>query len=251
MTNNRAASRDEVLFAFHEACERPSPELILEWATQYPQFADDIREHAEHLLAWAAHEDRSGAPDDDAQVTRSWSRALNAMYNAEREEAAAHAVSPSQPVERRFGSRRLPRLTWSHESASTRDIPLVGCAPCGSPLLAEQNLLGLVPVPQSAMQAGRTYFLLEAKGDSMTEAGIEDGCLVLVHQQDIAESKDIVVALAEDEATIKELQRTHDRMLLIPHSRNPSHQAIELRDDFRVQGVAIATLERGVGDSAD
>lgn len=256
MTKNRTESRDEVLFAFHEVCERPSPETILEWTTRYPQFADDIREHAERLIGWAVHEDRSDAPADDALVTHSWSRTLNAMYNAEREERdASQSPDPSlsaQSIERRSSSRRLPRLLRSgFETAQTIDIPLVGCAPCGSPLLAEQNLLGSVPVPASAVQSGRTYFLLEAKGDSMTEAGIEDGCLVLVRQQDVAENKDIVVALVDEEATIKELQRTRDRVLLIPRSRNSSHRTIELRNDFRVQGVAVATLDDVSADGVD
>lgn len=243
MTKNRTEGRDEVLFAFHEACERPSPETILEWTTKYPEFADDIREHAEQLIAWATREDTSDAVADEALITRSWSRTLNAMYNAEREEVAARQDSHPQSIERRSSSYRLPRLLESGcETTRTLDIPLVGCAPCGSPLLAEQNILGMVRIPASAVQSGRKYFLLRARGDSMTEVGIEDGCLVLVRQQDVAENKDIVVALIDEETTIKELQRTRHSVLLVPHSRNASHQPIELRDDFRVQGVAVATL---------
>jgi len=74
MTKNRTEGRDEVLFAFHEACECPSPEVILEWTTRYPEFADDIREHAEQLMAWATHKDTSDARSDEALVTRCWSR---------------------------------------------------------------------------------------------------------------------------------------------------------------------------------
>jgi SOS regulatory protein LexA len=252
MTKNRTERRDEVLFAFHEACERPSPETILEWTTRYPEFADDIREHAEQLMAWATHEDTSDARTDEAMVARSWSRTMNAMYNAEREEIAARQNSHSQPIERGSSSYRLPRLLWDGcETARTLAIPLVGCAPCGSPLLAEQNVLGMVRIPASAVQSGRRYFLLRARGDSMTEVGIEDGCLVLVRQQDVAENKDIVVALIDEEVTIKELQRTRHNVLLVPHSRNLSHQPIELRDDFRVQGVAVATLADGSVDGLD
>lgn len=252
MTKNRTEGRDEVLFAFHEACECPSPETILEWTTRYPEFADDIREHAEQLMAWATHEDTSDARSDEALVTRSWSRTLNAMYNAEKEEIAVRQNSQTQSIERRSSSYRLPRLlTGTCETACTLDVPLVGCAPCGSPLLAEQNVVGMVRIPASALQSGRTYFLLRARGDSMTEVGIEDGCLVLVRQQDAAENKDIVVALIDEEATIKELQSTRHNVLLVPRSRNASHQPIELRDDFRVQGVAVATLSDGFVEGLD
>jgi SOS regulatory protein LexA len=253
---NRTKSRDEVLFAFHEACERPLPEIILEWTMRYPQFADDIREHAEKLMAWAAQENKLDASADEALITRSWSRTLNAMYHAESEERATNQSSnpsiPAQPIERGSSPRCLPRLIASgFETVQTTDIPLVGCAPCGSPLLAEQNLLGVVRIPASFVQSGRRYFLLRAKGDSMTEVGIEDGCLVLVRQQDVAENKDIVVALVDEEATIKELRRTRDSVSLIPRSSNSAHQAIELRDDFRVQGVAVATLVDGSADGLD
>lgn len=252
MTKNRTEGRDEVLFAFHEACERPSPETILEWTTRYPELADDIREHAEQLMAWATQQVTSDARTDEALITRSWSRTLNAMYNAEREEIAARQNSHPQPTERRSGPYRLPRLLRDRcETARTLDVPLVGCAPCGSPLLAEQNVLGVVRIPASAVQSGRTYFLLRAQGDSMTEVGIEDGCLVLVRQQDVAENKDIVVALIDEEATIKELQRTRDNVFLVPRSRNASHHPIELRDDFRVQGVAVATLADVFVDGLD
>ena len=101
---NRTETRDEVLFAFHEACECPSPEVILEWTTRYPEFADDIREHAEQRLAWLAREDRPDAQADDAMIARGWSRTLNAIYNAEKEEQgadqAACQVTLAQLIER-------------------------------------------------------------------------------------------------------------------------------------------------------
>ncbi|MGO9545366.1 MAG: hypothetical protein ACLPPF_11295 [Rhodomicrobium sp.] len=99
-------TRDEVLFAFHETCERPSPEVILEWTTRYPEFAEDIREHAEQRLAWLAREDHPGAQVDDGVIARGWSRTLNAIYHAEKEEEqiaeyAGNQVTLAQLIEDR------------------------------------------------------------------------------------------------------------------------------------------------------
>lgn len=76
----------------------------------------------------------------------------------------------------------------------------------------------------------------------MTEAGIADGALVLVRQQPTANNGDIVVALVDDEATIKELRRSDDAVVLMPKSKNGLHKPIVLRRDFLVQGVVTATL---------
>lgn len=125
---------------------------------------------------------------------------------------------------------------------STIEVPLVGAAPCGAPLLAQENVEGIIPVSTSLARPGQRYFLLRAVGDSMTEVGIEDGNLVLVRRQPTAEIGDVVVALVDDEATIKELRRSADAVALTPRSRNKAHKAIILRRDFQVQGVVVATL---------
>ncbi len=128
------------------------------------------------------------------------------------------------------------------DNDSTVEVPLVGTAPCGSPLLAQENLQGMIPVSTRLARPGQRYFLLRAIGDSMTEVGIEDGSLVLVRQQPTAEVGDVVVALVDDEATIKELRRSADAVALTPRSNNKAHKPIILRRDFEVQGVVVATL---------
>lgn len=76
--------RDEVLFAFHEACEHPTAEQIMEWTTKYPEFAEDIAAHAEYLLASEAQQDLQIKQPDEADVARSWSWTLNAIFEAEK-----------------------------------------------------------------------------------------------------------------------------------------------------------------------
>jgi repressor LexA len=76
----------------------------------------------------------------------------------------------------------------------------------------------------------------------MNLAGIQDGGLVLVRQQSTADPGQIVVALIDDEATIKEFRRTGGAVTLLPHSDNPRHKPIILTGDFAVQGVVITAL---------
>ena len=124
----------------------------------------------------------------------------------------------------------------------TVEIPLVGIAPCGAPLLAEQNIEARIPVSIRLARPPHRYFLLRAIGDSMDQAGIEEGDLVLVRQQPAAENGDRIVALIDDEATIKEFRGTKGAVVLRPRSSNPTHQPIVLTTDFQVQGVVVATV---------
>jgi hypothetical protein len=80
---NRAEDRDEVLFAFHRACNDPTAEQIIEWTSRFPQFADDIRTHAALLKDWAAREGLPAEEPDETMLARGRSRALDALYNAE------------------------------------------------------------------------------------------------------------------------------------------------------------------------
>jgi repressor LexA len=128
--------------------------------------------------------------------------------------------------------------------ARTVDIPLVGTVTCGTPILAQENIEGYIPVSVSLAKPGFKYFLLRAKGDSMNKAGINDGDLILVRQQSAAQNGDIVVALIDDEATVKEFQHHKNCIVLMPKSDNKNHKPIILTEDFQVQGVAVTTIPK-------
>lgn len=148
-------------------------------------------------------------------------------------------------LKRREEDRSLQLLRMPAEARdreSTVEVPLVGSAPCGAPLLAHENIEAMISVSATLARPRQKYFLLRAIGDSMTEVGIDDGSLVLVRQQPTAESGDVVVALVDDEATIKELRRSADAVVLVPRTKNRRHKPIVLRRDFQVQGVVVATL---------
>jgi repressor LexA len=126
--------------------------------------------------------------------------------------------------------------------ARTVPVPLVGSVPCGAPLLAEENIEAMIPVSTSLARPPHRYFLLRASGDSMDLAGIHDGDLVLVRQQSAAENGQNVVALIDDEATLKVFRRKPNVVALVPRSRNKDHKPILLSNDFQVQGVVVATI---------
>jgi repressor LexA len=127
-------------------------------------------------------------------------------------------------------------------SEQTVKIPLLGAIACGLPILAEENIEAMIAVSTKLAKPSDKYFLLQAKGDSMNEKGINDGDLVLVKQQNSANNGDIVVALIDDEATIKELRLNDDNVLLLPRSSNKAHTPIILSRNFIVQGIVVSTI---------
>ncbi|HSW98183.1 MAG TPA: transcriptional repressor LexA [Candidatus Saccharimonadales bacterium] len=124
----------------------------------------------------------------------------------------------------------------------TIDVPIVGVVACGTPIFAEENIEGYIPVSLSLAKSGYKHFLLHAKGDSMNEAGINDGDLLLIRQQQTAKEGDRVVALIDDEATVKEFHRTNDLVILKPKSTNSSHKPIILEGNFQIQGIVISVI---------
>ncbi len=124
----------------------------------------------------------------------------------------------------------------------TVNIPLVGRVACGLPILAEENIEAMLPVSTKLAHPGSRYFFLRAIGDSMNEAGIDDGDFVLVRRQQSANDGDIVVALIDDEATIKEFHRKKSAVILKPRSSNKKHQPIILTSNFEIQGVVVTAI---------
>jgi repressor LexA len=101
-------------------------------------------------------------------------------------------------------------------------IPIVGNVAAGSPILAEQNIEDHVLLSPELAKDG--YFLLRVRGDSMVNAGIFDGDLVLVRPQHEATNGSIVVALVDGDATVKRFERSNGHVKLIPE--NPAYEPI-------------------------
>jgi repressor LexA len=123
-------------------------------------------------------------------------------------------------------------------------VPLVGRIAAGTPVLAEQNIEEYLTVPTGFASAD-DHFALRVSGDSMIEAGILDGDVVVVRRQDSASEGDVVAALlpgaAEDEATIKRFHRDDGRILLVPE--NPSMEPVEMTAGS-ILGKVVAVLRK-------
>lgn len=105
-------------------------------------------------------------------------------------------------------------------------VPIVGMVRAGTPILAVENIEDVVPFPRHFVKS-ENVFLLKVEGDSMIGAGIYDGDYVLVRQQNDADNGDIVVALIDDEATVKTFYREKNRVRLQPE--NPEMEPIVVR----------------------
>lgn len=127
----------------------------------------------------------------------------------------------------------------------TRDVGIIGAIPCGIPEDAEEHLEGTVTLPLSLTGDGEVY-ILYANGESMIDAGIMDGDMVLVHKQETAKEGDIVVAWLEGEGnTLKRLIHKEDGIYLHPENKKPEYQDIPVKGkEFRIQGVALWDMTR-------
>src|SRR5674476_1566250 len=90
---NEIPDRDEVLFAFHQACDRPTARQITEWTERYPQYADDIRAHASVRSEWANDANSETLEADDTMLAQGRSRALNILHKVRQPAAVASNAS--------------------------------------------------------------------------------------------------------------------------------------------------------------
>jgi repressor LexA len=153
-------------------------------------------------------------------------------------------------IERWTGARGVRALRSDMSQVQTRAVPIVGTAPAGALMMAEQNINGWIQMPKTIARPGSEYFLLRVRGTSMNKAKvgdekIEDGDLVLVRQQATANDGDIVVALIDGEATIKRLAKGSGYYVLKPDSDDSKHRPIIVDRDFHVQGKIVRVLKRG------
>lgn len=137
------------------------------------------------------------------------------------------------------GSRNISTPQSRRDAGEYCRVPVLGAVSCGLPKLAEENIEEYVKLPISFLGHG-SFFALRAKGDSMINAGIDDGDLVLVREQNSAEYNQIVVALVEDEATLKRFRPENGIFRL--HAENPAYDDI-IVESCIVQGVAVKVIK--------
>lgn len=135
-----------------------------------------------------------------------------------------------------------PRDARLVAAASAVDLPVMGRIAAGTPIEAISEVASHVAVPQQMLGSGKSHYALEVKGDSMIEAGINEGDIVVIEEGPTADNGDIVVALVEGyEATLKRFRKKGNMIAL--EAANPAYQTRMLREDqVKVQGKLVGLI---------
>lgn len=121
-----------------------------------------------------------------------------------------------------------------------RAVPLLGRIAAGSPILADEDIAEVMPLPETLVGPG-PVFMLEVKGDSMIDAGILSGDYVVVRQQADATDGEMVAALVDgEEATVKRLERRGSTVIL--HAENPAYEPMVFEDGVEILGKVVSVL---------
>ena len=131
-------------------------------------------------------------------------------------------------------------VTRKYNTEQTQ-TPIIGSVPCGSPQYEEENIEEYVSLPTAIFGKG-DFFILKASGQSMIEAGIDDGDLVVVRKQIEANEGDIVVALVDNQNTLKRYYRDDENKKIILHPENKKMKDIIVEECF-IQGVACNIIK--------
>ena len=143
-------------------------------------------------------------------------------------------------IERQSGNRGIMTKTIL-KKLNTLQLPIVGSIACGVPLFAEENIEGYLSVSSKFLGNGK-FFVFWANGESMINAGVNDGDYIIVKQQETAEQGQIVVALIDDEATLKRYYIDNRRKKIRLHPENDAMQDMYF-DKIQIQGVAVKVIK--------
>jgi repressor LexA len=161
----------------------------------------------------------------DALVKKGY---LHIESNASRGISTLHSNEPTSP-------------TIFESNDIFNRIPVIGRVAAGTPILAEENIEGSLVIDPTLTSKSSDSFALRVKGDSMINAGIFDGDFVIVEPQQEAKTGDIVVALIDDEATVKTFERKNDKVRLLPENDNYNPIDVTNKENFslvgRVKGI--------------
>ncbi len=132
--------------------------------------------------------------------------------------------------------------TFIDKSRGFGRIPVVGRVAAGSPILAVENIEGSIVIDNSFLKKSEDCFALRVKGDSMIDAGIFEGDLVIVHPQKDAVTGEIVVALIDDEATVKRFENKSGKIRLLPENKSYSPIEVEHGKEFSLAGKVVGVV---------
>jgi repressor LexA len=190
--------------------------------------------------------ERHGAPPTVREIGERFGFTARAAFDHLR------ALERKGMLQRRVTDKRVSRtLVLTQRSgagrrSNVREVPVLGRIAAGSPIYADQNLEGTIPLSADWVdRKGADVFALRVHGESMIEAHIMDGDLVLVRAQTGAQPGDIVAAMVDDEATVKRFARDGERVVLKPEHPTMKPIVVEPgRTNFRILGKVMG-LVRG------
>lgn len=140
------------------------------------------------------------------------------------------------------GRRGIKTQVTQKVNTEAVNVGLVGEVSCGPMTFAEQNITDYFQLPASMLGSGE-FFMLRANGDSMINAGIDNGDLVIIKRQATANEGDIVVALLDDEATLKRFYKDVKKQRFILHPENDELDDIIVEGNLIIQGVAVKVIK--------
>jgi repressor LexA len=163
-----------------------------------------------------------------------------------RDRWTSRGIELSGPVAAARPAAKAPVIAIPERSTPRNaiEIPLLGRVAAGAPILAEENVEDVLIVDGAFVRPGK-HFALRVRGDSMKNAGIFDGDVVIVHHDAPLRSGEIAVAIIGEEATVKRYFPRRDKVLLIPE--NDEYQPIEVRPsdpEFRIAGKVVGVFRR-------
>ena len=193
-----------------------------------PELMEKIKAFAEDY-----YEEHGETPSNKA-IAEAMGMGRSTVYYYLVEMAKRHMISYADGI---ISTERIEKFTQP-----VRRAALVGAVPCGEPDEREAMVEEYIPLPVSVFGDGDLY-VLRASGDSMTDAGIDSGDLVVIRKQKTANAGDIVVALTDEyQSTLKRLLYDDDRRRYYLHPENPDYDDIYV-DSVSIQGVACHIIK--------
>ncbi len=129
-----------------------------------------------------------------------------------------------------------------NEANNVNKIPIVGRVAAGSPITAEENIEGTIVIDSTFLKKDADSFALKVKGDSMIEAGIFEGDLVIISPKSITANGDIIVARIDDEVTVKIYENKNQQIRLIPQNKSYEPIVIKNKNEFSIVGKVTGVL---------
>lgn len=131
---------------------------------------------------------------------------------------------------------------FKNPNDNTIGLPIIGRVAAGYPILAEENIEGRLMLDSSLVGNKESCFGLRVQGDSMINAGIFEGDLVIVSPQSTANNGDIIIALLHDEATLKKYERRNNKIYLVPENEKYKPIEVDNNEEFSIIGKVIGVF---------